>query len=710
MFTSTAVRLLTITLATVFVGSAHASTFRFVALPDTQIYSENRFPGHGGGVSITDPQGTYRYFTDQTQWVADNFEALGIDFVVHLGDIVQNEGRTEQWVRGKAALDILDDADVPYGTVMGNHDVHNFSSGIPYYQTYVEYFGPEEFVGRSWYGGASPTGASSYQYLADDDHPVLFLNLALSAPLEELAWADAVLREHRDKLVVITMHAWMFDLFAFAARYGEPLGGLGNIAGDGAFPRIFDGAGKTAHEIYHEFIKSHPNVVMAQGGHFDADLYRTDGRNGADLPVLEIVSDYQGLRNGGDGYLRIYEFDFDTKEIRVETYSPTLDRYRTTFEHFVNSVFLIYAYRDEVADALGINEEQAFALLASLFQTDSVPGVDVVGQHPEYLADPAFYDQLFIDLFKGTVPPEVGVLSDWETLWTSYFAVDPGDPFNYGPSIRSPSFTIPTDFERYVDTTALTAKQRACVEGMGSHVGRTSGLLAKRSRQNERCLRDAGRGRLGTSLQACLEGRDGSVARAEDKSLQIEAARCSAADEAPRFGFTSAVDLNTATHAASLGLTTDILGTTPEVASASSAPDAFRCQTEVAIRTNALLESMLRAALKHATRGLETDHRNGADLATGMLGSITDDPDRIINRFRARLAARIDRHCHGAGVDVGAALPGRCRDADPTPDALVDCLETSARCRACQTVNDVHGAAVSCDFFDDGASINQSCS
>ena len=51
---------------------------------------------------------------------------------------------------------------------------------------------------------------------------------------------------------------------------------------------------------------------MAQGGHFDADLYRLDGRNGSNLPVLEIVSDYQSLRNGGDGYLRIYEIDTTT--------------------------------------------------------------------------------------------------------------------------------------------------------------------------------------------------------------------------------------------------------------------------------------------------------------------------------------------------------------------------------------------------------------
>jgi hypothetical protein len=42
-----------------------------------------------------------------------------------------------------------------------------------------------------------------------------------------------------------------------------------------------------------------------------------------------MLADYQWLVDGGSGYLRALEFDYDKKEIRVETYSPTLDQFLT---------------------------------------------------------------------------------------------------------------------------------------------------------------------------------------------------------------------------------------------------------------------------------------------------------------------------------------------------------------------------------------------
>lgn len=687
-----------------------AASVKFVALPDTQIYSDNRFPPGNNSVPVTDPLGTYRYFTDQTQWVADNAALLGIDFVVHLGDLVQSDDSSAEWARAKAALDILDVADIPYGTAVGNHDAHELTDGRPIYEMFVQDYGPQNFVGRSWYGGASPTGASSYQIVGDGQHEVLFLNLAIAAPANELAWADQVLLNNRDKLVVLTTHAYMYDIFTVAGRYGEPLGPLSGLAGDGLFNQFHGGAGKSAQEIFLEFIRSHPNVVMAQGGHFDADLYRLDSINGAGLPVLEIVSDYQGLLNGGDGYLRIYEFDFDTNQVHVETYSPTLDRHRTTFEHFVDAIWFIWKFRDEVADALGISDSQAFAILAALFQTDSVPGQDVVTQHPEYLADPTFYDQHFIEVFRGTVPPEVGTFSDWETLWVDFFAADSGDPMNYGPGARSPAFTVDIDFASYVNTTLATSKQQTCITSMGAQVTRRGTLLGRRNKHSEMCIRDEARGKLLSSVDACFDSDSARITQSESKSFQIEQSRCSATDQAPAFGVSSAAEVNQVARSESLGMTDDIFGPAPRpIASIQSDRDAHRCQLQVARRSNALLETMLRSALQEATRGLKDTTTNSADLARGMLGRINDDPNLLIARFRSILGRRIERHCHDTGVDIATHLPGACADSGAEVSELVDCLETRARCRACRTMNGVHGSALSCDYFDDGESVNLSC-
>ena len=44
-------------------------------------------------------------------------------------------------------------------------------------------------------------------------------------------------------------------------------------------------------------------------------------------PVLELGADYQSRTNGGDGWLRLLEIDTRAGEVRVQTYSPTLNQY-----------------------------------------------------------------------------------------------------------------------------------------------------------------------------------------------------------------------------------------------------------------------------------------------------------------------------------------------------------------------------------------------
>jgi hypothetical protein len=49
--------------------------------------------------------------------------------------------------------------------------------------------------------------------------------------------------------------------------------------------------------------------------------------NDAGGKVLEMLTDYQGLANGGDGWLRSLKFVPGENKINVETYSPVLDKY-----------------------------------------------------------------------------------------------------------------------------------------------------------------------------------------------------------------------------------------------------------------------------------------------------------------------------------------------------------------------------------------------
>ena len=49
--------------------------------------------------------------------------------------------------------------------------------------------------------------------------------------------------------------------------------------------------------------------------------------NDAGGKVLEMLTDYQGLPNGGDGWLRSLQFVPSENKIHIETYSPLLDKY-----------------------------------------------------------------------------------------------------------------------------------------------------------------------------------------------------------------------------------------------------------------------------------------------------------------------------------------------------------------------------------------------
>ena len=62
-------------------------------------------------------------------------------------------------------------------------------------------------------------------------------------------------------------------------------------------------------------------------GHRHGEGRRTDIFNGNTVHTL--LSDYQGRANGGDGWLRILEFSPANNQIRVRTYSPSLNQFET---------------------------------------------------------------------------------------------------------------------------------------------------------------------------------------------------------------------------------------------------------------------------------------------------------------------------------------------------------------------------------------------
>lgn len=419
-------------------AKVYAEPFRFVVLPDTQIYSWDRYPKpateDSSGNNVSDPDGTFSYFMDQTEWLARNAEAMGVSHVIHLGDIVQNANNIPEWERARSAMDLLDENGISYGIAVGSHDI----SGDDY-SNYLHYFGPQYYQHHDWYG-SSPSGKSNYQIIEHESADFIFINVAMSTPEVEVNWAIDLLNQHHDKLAIISTHSYLWDYRFGYARNGE------KVKKGILFGQTLNDADFSQQDFYESLIAKHPNVLMVMAGHVHGSLTRTDGRNGANLPVLEVLADYQDGRNGGEGYLRIYELDIENNKFSGHTYSPSTDRYRTIFEEFVDSIKSIndHAFSDRFPRFLA-------EIVMSRLRQDIVPDVNVVTNHPEYLANPDYYEQQLADLFGGIVPPHIGSLGEWEALWMLTYANNRKDPLDYSENLRRPQLEFDVDYKAYLE-------------------------------------------------------------------------------------------------------------------------------------------------------------------------------------------------------------------------------------------------------------------
>jgi hypothetical protein len=278
--------------------------FTIVALPDTQNYVNNA--------------NNAVLFTQQTQWIADEIQTAGnprnIQFVTHLGDVVSSGSSSTQFDRADASMSVLDGV-VEYGILPGNHDyasTGNKSSGTT---LYVSYFGPTRFTGEPWYV-AEPSGNNSYQtftaggydfiHISMEWQPTVNVPFRVPSPIE---WAQSVIDAHPDTPVILSTHEYVDD---------DP-----------------PGRSSAGEALWNELVRRNDQVFLVLCGHFHSAGGMNDGEyhqvsyNDAGRPVFEILQDYQDYPNGGNGWLRLIEFDVVNDQLKFETYSPVLDEFQT---------------------------------------------------------------------------------------------------------------------------------------------------------------------------------------------------------------------------------------------------------------------------------------------------------------------------------------------------------------------------------------------
>lgn len=270
-----------------------APDFTIATLPDTQYYARD-YP---------------ETYLVQTEWLMANRARLNIVYVAHMGDMVDNAIREQQWLNADAAMKILEvpQPDLPYGLpycpTVGNHDQApmNNPGGTDEFNAW---FGADRFQGRDYYGGHyGSNNDNNYGFFSASGMDFIHVSLEFdeNPDADVIAWADQLIEAHADRRAIVTTH-YMINT---------------------GYPASFSTQGRAIYEG----LKDNPNLFLLLGGHMHGEGRREDEHDGR--TIRSILQDYQGRTNGGDGWLRYYVFSPARNEVDAYTYSPTLDAFET---------------------------------------------------------------------------------------------------------------------------------------------------------------------------------------------------------------------------------------------------------------------------------------------------------------------------------------------------------------------------------------------
>lgn len=295
-----------------FLGSGAATqfppppSFTIVVLPDTQKYTN---PRNGGLPAM---------FTSQTQWIVNNQVARNIVFVLHEGDITDLND-DPGWINAKASLDLLDGV-VPYALAVGNHD--GLNTGSQNTALFNQYFPLSKFQGLPTFGGVFEPGKMENCYHLFSAGGVNWLVLALEFGPRDvvLAWADQVVAAYPLHRVIIVSHTHMYSddtLHGSSPTHNwRPVEGYGRE--------------NNGDDVWNKFIRKHGNIMFAFNGHVLNDGQgRWIGTGDKGNAVYQMLCNYQMDTNGGNGYLRIIEFNPAQDKISATSYSPYVDQSKT---------------------------------------------------------------------------------------------------------------------------------------------------------------------------------------------------------------------------------------------------------------------------------------------------------------------------------------------------------------------------------------------
>ncbi len=289
--------------------SARESAWTFAVLPDTQIYTK-AYP---------------ELFEAQTRWIAENAERYRIRFVLHVGDVV-NDNLDAQWAVAARAFAHLDGR-VPLVCALGNHDYGPSGSCSDRSTLFDRHVDVRAVLERPSFGGCFEPGRVDNSFHVFDTPSGRWLVLALEfGPRDEVvSWAAEVLAANASTPAVLLTHAYTYHDDTRYDRAREDQSWSPHVYGVAKLP----GGVNDGEALYRKLVREHPSVQLVLSGHvLGRGTARITSPQEGGSEVHQLLANYQHRSRGGDGFLRLMEIDAERARIRVRTYSPVLGQYR----------------------------------------------------------------------------------------------------------------------------------------------------------------------------------------------------------------------------------------------------------------------------------------------------------------------------------------------------------------------------------------------
>lgn len=289
--------------------------FSIIILPDTQHYTSS-YPD---------------IFYQQMDWIVKNKTLLNIQYVVHMGDITNNN-KEYAWIVASNCYKILEKERIPYSVVCGDNDIknpdYNEYDGIRHTELLNRYFPVSRFdkPGSWWRGGFFESGKIDNYYCLFNykNDKYMIMNLEIAPRSAVIKWAGSIISQNDSRKVIVVTHDYI-------DRNGVRLDDLKSfgMAGRDETDKL---KGNNAEGLFEKLIRRYPNIFLVLCGHKEGTFENTVRIKDIKDPekkrkIFEILSDFQNEKlkgtdeKSGKGLLRVLKIYPGKNEIVISTVS-----------------------------------------------------------------------------------------------------------------------------------------------------------------------------------------------------------------------------------------------------------------------------------------------------------------------------------------------------------------------------------------------------